>query len=125
MIIVLYGGDRLVREHAAYILTGWAQNELGVADADVRADPPTDAALEYQTVTAGYLREDGQGARDVAEAVGRLLRPGVAYGGVWPYGGIDLPTVLGDALTAPAAAPAYPPTPDPVPATDGGADHGV
>jgi len=125
MIIVLDGGDRLAREHAAYILTGWAVNELGVADADVRADPPTDAALKYQTVTAGYLREDGQGARDVAEAVGLLLRPGVRYGDAWPYGGLDLPIVFGDAPTTAAAAPAYTPAPDPVPATEGGADHGL
>ena len=123
MIIVLAGGDRLAREHAAYILTGWAQNELGEADADVRADPPTDAALEYQTVDASGLTQFT--ATIIAAAVGLLLRPGVRYGDAWPYGGLDLPIVLGDAPIAAAAAPAYAPTPDPVPATEEGADHGL
>ena len=123
MIIVLDGGDRLARDHAAYILTGWAVNELGVADADVRADPPTDAALEYQTVDASGLADGA--TTIIAAAVGLLLRPGVRYGDAWPYGGLDLPIVLGDAPIAAAAAPAYAPTPDPVPATEEGADHGL
>ena len=123
MIIVLDGGDRLAREHAAYILTGWAVNELGEADADVRADPPTDAALEYQTVDASGLTEETAAA--IARVVGTLLRSGVRYGDAWPYGGLDLPIVLGDAPIAAAAAPAYTPAPDPVPATDEGADHGL
>jgi len=123
MIIVLDGGDRLAREHTAYILTGWAVNELGVVDADVRADPPTDAALEYQTVDASGLTEGTASA--IARAVGAFLRPGVRYGDAWPYGGLDLPIVFGDAPATAAAAPAYTPAPDPVPATEGGADHGV
>ena len=123
MIIVLAGGDRLAREHAAYILTGWAVNELGVADADVRADPPTDAALEYQTVDASGLADGA--TTIIAAAVGLLLRPGVRYGDAWPYGGLDLPIVLGDAPATAAAAPAYAPAPDPIPATEEGANHGV
>ena len=117
MIIVLDGGDRLAREHAAYILTGWAVNELGVADADVRADPPTDAALEYQTVDASGLTEANAAA--IARVVGTLLRPGVAYGGVWPHGGLDLPTVL--SIVNPPVTPAA----EPDPTQEGGADHGL
>ena len=125
MIIVLDGGGRLVREHAAYTLETWARWALGVRDAEVRADPPTDAALAYETVSAAHLREDGGGAADLAVAVALFLRPGVVLGGHVAYGGLDLPTVLGDAPIAAAAAPAYTPAPDPPPATEGGAGDGL
>lgn len=118
MIIVLEGGDQLAREHAAYTLETWARLALGVADAEVRAHPPEDAALAYERVGAADLREDGRGAADVAAAVARLLRPGAALGGHVAYGGLDLPTVAEDTAPAPASEP----EPEP---TQGGEDHGV